>query len=86
VWGSGDGVGVAAATENTQMRVIQWNTKEQLIWGEIITGATRLTIEKVSRSGKGVRPEGEWLAGMQQHRAQAIIESAKNTLSPSVLL
>jgi hypothetical protein len=86
VRGSGGGVGVAAATKNMQMRVIRWNAEEQLIWGEIIAGVTRLMIEQVSHSGKYVGPEGEWCTDVQQHRAQVIIESAKNMLSPGFLL
>jgi hypothetical protein len=49
-------------------------------------GATRLVIKQVRSNGECVGPKGERCAGMQQHGAHTLIESAKNTFDTTVLL
>jgi hypothetical protein len=49
-------------------------------------GVTGPMIKHVGCHSKSIRPEGDWRASVEQYRAQAIIESANNTLNSIILL
>jgi len=62
-----------------------WLLPKQEIWSGVIARSARPTIEEVGSGLQSIRPECGRHGGMEEHRANAIIQCAQNTLGAAIL-
>ena len=86
VWGCRSGVRVAEAPEDSEVVVIGRRAKEQLEGDRVVAWPAWPPIEQIGGGRQCIRPEGRRDGGLEQQRANAIIECADNALCTSVLL
>ena len=86
VCGSGGGARIAAAAEDAKIIVGGRHTKEELVRRVRPTHAAQADVDEKSRRGEGIRPEPWGHVGMEQKGAHAVVESAKDAFSTTVLL
>ena len=77
---------IAKAPENTQA-IIRWGrTKEKMVRCIVPPWAARAKVKEKRSSGECVRPETRRHISMEQERANAVVQSAKDAFGSTVLL
>jgi hypothetical protein len=79
-------VRIREAPEDAQHAVVRGDTEEQLMGRVRRGGAARPAIEEEGGGAESFGPELGWHRGMEQQRAHAIIQSAKDALGLAILL
>jgi hypothetical protein len=86
VRGGGGGVGVAAATEDTQVVVARWSAKKELVWRGRASRVTWTPVDEESRRGERLSPERQRSCTVNQESAYTVVNRAKHALGFAVLL
>lgn len=85
MWCGGDGVGVAEAPKDAELIVGRRLAEEELMRGEELSYAAGAAVKKMGCGGQGIKPKVRRDADVEQHCADAVVESAENALGAVVL-
>ena len=81
-----DNARIAKAPENTQSIIRRGRTEKKMVRCIVPPWAARAKVKENRSSGEGVRPETRRHISMKQERANAVVQSAKDTFGLTVLL
>jgi hypothetical protein len=86
VRGGSGGAGVATAAEDAEIVIDGRHTIEKVVRRVLPTHAAGADVDEECRHGKSIRPEPWGHVGVKQKGAHAVVESAENAFSTTVLL
>ena len=83
---SGHGARITETPEDAKT-IIRWNrTKEELVRSVVPARTTRANVNKEAGGRERIRPEPRRYVGVEEQRADTVIEGANDTLDANILL
>ena len=86
MWRSGGDARIAETGENAKLIIRGWCTEEKVMGCKVPASATWPDVNEERSVGESVRPKTRRHIGMKKKGPNAVIKSAKDTLSATVLL
>lgn len=77
---------VVETAEDVKVSIGGWGTKNKMVRCKVAASAARANVKEKGCGGEGVRLEARKLIGMKEKRTHAIVKSAKDAFSSTVLL
>jgi hypothetical protein len=82
----GRGVRIAETSKDAEARVVWRRLEEKMVRSVVVSWTAGPEVEKKGGSGEGFSPEARRDGGMEEERADAIVESTEYTLGATILL
>lgn len=82
---SGNGIGIAEASEEVEVIIHGRGAEEELVRGKELSYTAETAAKDMSGGAKSVRPEARRDAGMQKQGVDAVVDCAKHSLHAAIM-